>query len=221
MAVGCAAAGSALPWAGATGAALAMAVMAGLAVVGAPRVAPFHPHDGLGAANIITLLRAGIGAVAAAALVLPGGPDAFPALAWGLTGVVALALVLDGVDGWLARRGGMASRFGARLDMEVDAAIGAVLSLLALASGKAGVWVLALGFLRYAFVAAGLIWPWMHAPLPESLRRKAVCVIQIAVLTALLAPPLMQPLSAWVALAGTLALVWSFAVDLRWLWRAR
>lgn len=221
LGIAAAAAAAALPLAGAAGAAMALAFMAAVAAIGAPRLRAFHPHDRVGPANLVTLLRAGVGALAAAALALPGGLAAAPGAAWMLTGAVTLALALDGIDGWLARRTGLASRFGARLDMEVDAALGAVLAVLALASGKAGIWVLALGFLRYGFVAAGQVWPWIAAPLPESLRRKTVCVIQIAVLSALLAPPLAPPLSGWLAAAGTLALLWSFAVDLVWLRRHR
>jgi multidrug efflux pump subunit AcrA (membrane-fusion protein) len=39
--------------------------------------------------------------------------------------------MLDGVDGWLARRHEIASRFGARFDMEVDALLILALSVLA------------------------------------------------------------------------------------------
>lgn len=221
LAVGALAAALALPVAGLAGAAMALAFMVAVAILGAPRLAAFHPHARLGPANAITTARAGVGALAAAVLALPGGLADAPALAWALTGAVVAALALDGVDGWLARRTGLASRFGARLDMEVDAALGALLALLALLSGKAGPWVLALGFLRYGFVAAGVFMPWLTAPLLESGRRKAVCVVQIAVLAALLAPVIQPPASTWLALAGTLLLAWSFAVDIRWLWRAR
>ena len=74
------------------------------------------------------------------------------ALAMALATVVA---VLDGIDGWLARRTGMASDFGARFDMETDAALIMVLALLAWQFGKAGVWVLASGLLRYALRRRG------------------------------------------------------------------
>ena len=99
--------------------------------------------------------------------------------------------------------------------------MGLILSLLALGAGKAGPWILALGAMRYAFVAAMRIWPWLDAPLPESFRRKAVCVIQIATLIALLAPVVQPPLSASVAAAATVLLAWSFATDILWLWRKR
>jgi hypothetical protein len=85
--------------------------------------------------------------------------------------------------------------------------------------GKAGPWLLALGFLRYAWVLAGLVWPWLNGPLPERFSRKAVFVVQIAALIALLAPVVLPPVSQAIAALALLPLLWSFAVDLRW--RAR
>ena len=43
---------------------------------------------------------------------------------------------LDGVDGWLARRSGIASAFGARFDMEIDALLILVLAVLAWRSAR-------------------------------------------------------------------------------------
>lgn len=173
-----------------------------------------YPHSRLGLCNLVTLLRLAL----AASLLAPLATDAS---GWGVLGLAALALSLDGVDGWLARREGLVSEFGARFDMEVDSAFALILALNAWAAGTVGAVVLLLGLPRYAFIAAAWVWPWMGAPLPERFSRKAVCVIQIAVLIALQAPVL----AGWPALAlviGTVAaLIWSFGRDTFWLWRAR
>jgi phosphatidylglycerophosphate synthase len=174
-----------------------------------------YPHPRMGACNAVTLLRAAITAGLTLPLVTPAVP------AWGVVGAAAFALQLDGLDGWLARREGLVSAFGARFDMEVDALLALVLALLALAAGKAGPWVLALGGLRYAFVAAGVFLPWLRGDLPPRIGRKTVCVIQIAALIALLAPPVQPPLSLWVAGLATVLLTASFAADILWLWRRR
>ena len=138
-----------------------------------------------------------------------------------MVAVAGLALSLDGLDGWLARREGLVSDFGARFDMEVDALLALVLALIALASGKAGPWVLILGGLRYVYVAAGVFLPWLRRDLPPRWGRKTVCVVQIATLIALLAPPVIPPLSLGLAAVATTLLVWSFAADVLWLWRRR
>ncbi|MEZ5583441.1 MAG: CDP-alcohol phosphatidyltransferase family protein [Candidatus Competibacteraceae bacterium] len=70
--------------------------------------------------------------------------------------LIAISVVLlDGVDGWLARRSNTVSDFGARFDMETDALLIAVLALLVWRLDKVGVWILLAGALRYLFVAAG------------------------------------------------------------------
>ncbi len=179
-----------------------------------------HPFDRFGAANAVTLLRAGV-ATGLVVTLTDAARMAEPGFAWAVVAVASAALALDGLDGWLARRGGLASAFGARFDMEVDAGLALMLALGLIATGKAGVWVLLLGGLRYLFVAAAFIAPWLDRALPERQSRKTVCVIQIAALVALHAPLVQPPLSSAVATGATLALAWSFAVDVVWLWRRR
>jgi phosphatidylglycerophosphate synthase len=81
-----------------------------------------------------------------------------------LVTLASVALVLDGVDGWVARRTGTVSAFGARFDMEVDAFLILVLSLYV--ARDAGWWVLLIGAARYLFVAAGWALPWLRGTAP-------------------------------------------------------
>jgi phosphatidylglycerophosphate synthase len=127
---------------------------------------------------------------------------------------------MDGIDGYLARRDGTATRYGARFDMEIDALFGAVLSLTILSAGIAGPLILILGFMRYVFVGANYMLPWLNGSLPESMRRKVVCVVQIAVLIALICPLVPPALHLPFTLIGVAALIWSFAIDTLWLKRA-
>jgi phosphatidylglycerophosphate synthase len=184
-----------------------------------------YPHRRLGTCNLVTLFRAGLISVLMVPLLAPEllAPDnaSASASAWAVVAVALLAFLLDGIDGWLARRSGLQSAFGARFDMEVDAVFAALLALIALAAGLAGWWVLGLGFMRYGFVAAGWLLPWMRGELPERFRRKVVCVIQIGTLIALLAPAVQPPLSGALAGAALAVLVWSFLLDVIWLWRRR
>jgi phosphatidylglycerophosphate synthase len=122
--------------------------------------------------------------------------------------------VLDGLDGWLARRTGMASEFGARFDMETDAALILVLSILVWQHGKAGAWVLLSGLMRYAFVAAGWLLPWLARPLQSTRRGKTVAVGQLVGLSVALAPMVPAPLSDVAAALTLTALAWSFAIDI-------
>jgi hypothetical protein len=94
-----------------------------------------------------------------------------------------------------------------------------VLAALAWQHGKAGVWILAAGLLRYLFVAASYAGPWLGAALPPSRRRQVVCVVQIATLIGALVPLVVPPWSVALALTGLVVLLWSFGVDVVWLAR--
>src|SRR2546421_710168 len=92
------------------------------------------------------------------------------------SGLIAQVLLFNAVDGWVARRTRTAGALGARFDGEVDAFL--ILVLSAYVFRSAGVWVLAIGLARYAFLAAGWPLPWMRAPLPPRYWRKIVAALQ-------------------------------------------
>lgn len=174
----------------------------------------------LGPANAVTLLRASLGASAAGMGVLALFSPLSDALTWGVLALAMLALALDGLDGWVARRMDCASPFGGRLDMELDGMFTVALSLWAWSSGAAGPWILLSGALRPLFIVAARLWPWMDRPLFPSERRRVICVVQIATLIGALSP-LLARVSDWVAALGLLSLIVSFGIDTLWLFRRR
>lgn len=173
-----------------------------------------HPFDRFGAANAVTTLRAMLMALVAALVTTDG-----TRVLWFAIGTATIVALLDGLDGWLARRTRMASDFGARFDMETDAALILVLSALVWQHDKAGDWVLLCGLMRYGFVAAGWLVPWLRRPLRPTLRGKTVAVCQIAGLNLALAPVIPVPQSTAIAGVTLAALAWSFAMDIMWLAR--
>lgn len=193
------------------------AVFALIAVVVVDRFRAWHPRRRFGPANVLTLFRAAGVSVLAGLTVTPqavlGGAG------WFAAGGAGLLLALDAIDGWLARRTGLASEFGARFDMEVDTLLLLVLSALAFGTGRAGAWVFAIGLLRHGFVLLGHARPRFRRALPPSRRRRIVCGLVVAVLAAMLAPPVQPPGSAWMAAGALAMLIWSFALDLAWLAR--
>ena len=196
----------------------ALATYAGIGAIAVARIARFHPHARLGAANAVTLVRA-IMASFFAGLALQSAIEPVvvaPPAAWFLAALGFLAIALDGIDGWLARRQGLESPFGSRFDMEIDALQILLLSILALTFDKAGGWVLIGGLLRYIFVAAGWVWPALAAPLPPSWRRKVVCVIQGGALVVLLAPAVVPPFGTAIGAIALALLVMSFGQDVLW-----
>jgi hypothetical protein len=73
--------------------------------------------------------------------------------------------------------------------------------------------------MRYVFVAAGWVLPWVAAPLRSTARGKTVAVLQVVGLTAALAPFVPAPVSGAIAAVTLALLVWSFAIDVALLWR--
>ena len=189
----------------------------GLLTAGAALVARglmrHHPFEVLGSANVATLARGSL-IVLLAGLI---GERPTPALILTATIVATAATLLDALDGWLARRTAMSSGFGARFDMETDAVLILVLSLLAWQFGKAGVWVLLSGLMRYLFVAAGCVWRALRQPPPPSFRRKTIAVVQMVGLLIVIAPFVPRALSAPVAAVALIALTASFLIDILWL----
>jgi phosphatidylglycerophosphate synthase len=194
----------------------AAAMFAIVAIVGAMSIEASHPFTRFGAANLVTTARAGLVALIAALVNETATSTALLAA----TAASLIIAMLDGVDGYVARRNGLSSAFGARFDMETDALLILALSSLAWQQHKAGAWILAAGLLRYLFVAGGRIAPRLRRPLLPSSRRKAICVMQMLGLAVIVLPQVVPPISVWLSATLVAALVYSFAVDVAWLWRA-
>jgi len=172
-----------------------------------------HPFRRLGPANQVTTARAVLVALVVGAI----GEHVSPAVGASAAGASLAVTLMDGIDGWMARRSRMASQFGARFDMEVDALLILALAILTWQHGKAGAWVVLSGLLRYVFVAAGWLLPRMRQPLPDSRRRRTICVVQLGGLIIALEPFVAPPASGLIAAVALAALLYSFAIDTAWL----
>lgn len=104
----------------------------------------YTPRGSFGHANAITTLR--LGAVLWVATLGFHAPRPIVA------SVVVAVMLLDGLDGFVARRLGLASDFGAHLDVEVDAALVLTLGVTLWQRDGLGAWILVPGLLRYAYV---------------------------------------------------------------------
>ncbi|MBT8488820.1 MAG: CDP-alcohol phosphatidyltransferase family protein [Gemmatimonadetes bacterium] len=194
-----------------------VALYGGLAVIFLATMPASVPGPGIGPANRITFGRALLLLPLAALALHPLALDT--SARWLVVVVGTVIMVMDGFDGWMARRTGTESDFGARFDMETDAFLMLVLSVLVWVEGRAGAWVLLIGGMRYLFVAAGWVVPRLQGDLFPSLRRKVVCVVQGVVLLVALGPIIPDVMAVGVAAVGLAALVYSFGVDTVWLLR--
>ena len=163
----------------------------------------------------MTLARATL-AIGVAALIADSFAAPVPVAL--LVSLAALALVLDAVDGWVARRTRTTAK-GAQFDAEVDAFLILILSVYVARS--AGPWVLAIGAARYVFLAVGWALPWLREQLPPRFWRKTVAALQGMVLT-IAAAHLLPAAVIQTALVLALALLAeSFGRDVWWLWNNR
>jgi phosphatidylglycerophosphate synthase len=167
-----------------------------------------HPADWVTLTR--ALLIAGVAGLVADSFVRPVAVTALVTLS-------TVALVLDAVDGQVARRTGTATPLGARLDAEADAFLILLLSIVV--SRDYGDWVLVIGAARYALLVAGWLIPWLAAPLPPRYWGKVVAAVQGIVLT-VAASGVLDRLTGMIAVAvALLLLAESFGRNVIWLYR--
>ena len=157
-----------------------------------------------------TLLIAGVAGLVA---------DSFsrPVPVTALVTLSTVALVLDAVDGQVARRTGTATPLGARIDGEIDAFLILLLSIAV--SQDYGGWVLVIGAARYALLLAGWLIPWLAAPLPPRYWGKVVAAVTGIVLI-VAASGLVDRRTGMIAVAAALLLLAeSFGRNVIWLYR--
>jgi phosphatidylglycerophosphate synthase len=126
----------------------------------------------LAVANVLTLVRLALVAG------LPWHLTWMPR--WGFVALVVSLLVLDGIDGRVARARGETSELGASFDMETDALTVMVLTLLLWTRESVGPWVLVAGLWRYVFVVVAALVPALGDAPPSRLYRSIFGVLMIA-----------------------------------------
>jgi phosphatidylglycerophosphate synthase len=164
----------------------------------------FTPSGGFGAANALTALR--LLAIVAIPSACVREPDLSAA------SLVLAILALDGLDGFIARRTGQASELGARFDMECDALLVLVCSLVLYLHGRLGSYVLVAGALRYLYVLVLPLLPASGEAPRSRLGRYVFSVIVLSFVASLAGLPLHRE----VALGAVGLLCYSFARSVYW-----
>jgi phosphatidylglycerophosphate synthase len=162
------------------------------------------PGGQFGAANALTALRL--------ALILGLVPVSAPSPGKVAASLALGVFALDGVDGFIARRRGEVSAFGAHFDLEVDALFVLVGSLLLYQHERLGAFILAAGLLRYVYVLLLAVVPAAGETPRSRLGRHGFSAIAVALCAGLwpLAPVYRQ-----LSVAALALLAVSFATSLR------
>jgi phosphatidylglycerophosphate synthase len=119
-----------------------------------------------------------------------------------------LILLLDVLDGWLARRMRQISEFGAHFDVEADAMLVLTLSMVLFTARIAGPWVLLAGLWRYIYVLAPAVAPTPHGEAKRSRLGRLLYVLMMGCFVGALTTP--AGLAVKLAAIGTLAVSISF-----------
>ncbi|MFC7155709.1 CDP-alcohol phosphatidyltransferase family protein [Halomarina halobia] len=167
----------------------------------------------LGLANALTLVR-GLALSGVAGFLLLPPPSG--ALAWIPGLLYGTAVLLDQLDGRVARGRGRTTLLGVRLDTAFDTVGLLVAPVLAVRYGQLPVWYLAVSAARYVFLA-GLFLRRRRgrpiAPLPERPVRRVLAGVQMAVVSLALLPVLGPPTTTVLATAAMLPFLAQFARD--------
>jgi phosphatidylglycerophosphate synthase len=166
----------------------------------------FTPAGAFGWANRVTTVRFAL------ALLLGALGPATPG--WMLAAALGAAAALDVADGFIARRYGLSSAFGAAFDIETDALLTLIAEAQLWQRGRVGAWILIPGLLRYAYVLALAIVPATAGHVRSSpLARGAFVALLVGLIAALLSD---GAVATAPAVIGTAAVTFSFARSFRW-----
>ncbi|KTG13327.1 CDP-alcohol phosphatidyltransferase family protein [Haloferax profundi] len=176
-------------------------------------------YETLGAPTAVTLTRgvlvAGIAGLAGIAAL--GAASDW--VAWVAALAYGVAVVLDVLDGFLARRLNRVTELGGRLDTAVDAFGLLVAPLTAVVLGELPWWYLSVGVARYLFVA-GLWWRGRTGrptfDLPPRTSRRVLAGLQMTVVPIALAPGVADEWMPLVAALAAMGLLLGFGRD--WLY---
>jgi phosphatidylglycerophosphate synthase len=175
---------------------------AALSVLAALHAGRFTPEGRFGVANAVTAVRVVVIVVLTALREV--GPFA--------AALVALFLVLDGLDGWVARfPPSTESAFGARFDMETDALFVLAFGLKLAEVGRLGAWIVVPGLFRYAY-AAGISLAPRLAEAPRSSFGRVIAGLMMTSLAVSAWP--VEPVFEPVAAVASALVVLSFARSL-------
>ena len=141
----------------------------------------------LGPANALTFARGALYAVVAGFVVMPADTS----LAWVPALCYGVGVVLDKLDGTVARRVGQQTEFGGRLDTAFDTFGFVAAPILAVVWGLLPVWYLAISAARYVFLAGIRLRRLRGLPVyerPDSDLGRYLAGVQMAFITVALVP---------------------------------
>ena len=132
-----------------------------------------------------------------------------------------IALILDGVDGLIARRYKESDSFGISFDQEADNLMLLILCLSIYLNKDIGVEIFLIPIYRYIFILSMYRFLWLKRELPESFTRKFVCIFTSILLIISHISYLDEYIIINIVFFALFIITFSFAKDIIWLYRKK
>jgi phosphatidylglycerophosphate synthase len=130
-----------------------------------------------------------------------------------------LSLIMDGLDGFIARKYNLVSKFGEIIDQESDNFLMLVISISLYLNKDIGLYVFLIPLYRYIFLASMKKYDWLKKTLPISQFRKIACVLTIILMIMSQDVYIDYENTVFLVILSLFIITFSFSKDIIWLYR--
>ena len=130
-----------------------------------------------------------------------------------------LALILDGADGYIARKYNQETYIGELFDQEADNFLILIMVISLYMNKNINIFAIMIPLYRYIFLASMYKFTWLSNELPRSIRRKSICIISIFTLIIAQSVLFSNYISNNLSLFVLFIITFSFTIDIIWLYR--
>ena len=130
-----------------------------------------------------------------------------------------VSLIMDGLDGFIARKYNLVSKFGEIIDQESDNFLMLVISISLYLNKDIGLYVFFIPLYRYAFLVSMKKYDWLQRTLPSSQFRKIACVLTIVLMIMSQDVYFNYENTLFLVILSLFIITFSFSKDIIWLYR--
>ena len=130
-----------------------------------------------------------------------------------------ISLLLDGLDGFIARKYNQVTKYGEVIDQEADNFLIFVMSISLYLNKEIGLYVFLIPAFRYIFIFFMTRYSWLNNTLPDSQLRKVVCVSIILIMIISQDSYFTNDVVIFLVLLSLFIITFSFSRDIIWLYR--
>jgi len=130
-----------------------------------------------------------------------------------------IALLLDGLDGFIARKYDHVTKFGEKIDQESDNFLMLVLSISLYLNREIGAYIFLIPLYRYLFIFFMSKYDWLKTELPISQFRKFACAVTTLFMVVAQDVYFDPENTLFLVILSLFIITFSFAKDIIWLYR--